>query len=365
MTDPLLIESPKALDELCVALRGCRAIALDTEFLWTRTYYPRLGLVQLADDQGRIGLVDSVKIPDLSPLGAVLADASVVKVLHDATQDLAILARAAGVQPATVFDTSVAAGFCRLPVGLSLHALVLELLGVELSKGETRSNWIARPLRPQQLKYAADDEVRAWMMEEMASRTASNDSLDRDPREAWRRVKGMASLDARKRAVLRELAAWREVSARESDVPRGFWLTDECLVDIAHALPATVPELLEIRGVPRSWGKKKDGRGKAVLRCIGDAMRLPEEELPRSAPSATISREELKGRVGELRAFIAGKAKPFGIDPAVIASRANLEAAVIADLEQRPLAPPSIRSGWRAELLARRGGPSPLRTKGR
>ncbi|HPK37407.1 MAG TPA: ribonuclease D, partial [Kiritimatiellia bacterium] len=155
---PTLITTAADLADLNTRLLRAEAVALDTEFFWERTFYPVLGLVQLATPDG-CWLVDAVCLKDLSALAPLIASPSVTKVLHDAPLDLTILARATGAVPRSVFDTRLAAGFAGLSATLSLQALLQEVLGVTIAKGETRSNWLRRPLSENQIRYAAEDVV--------------------------------------------------------------------------------------------------------------------------------------------------------------------------------------------------------------
>ena len=152
-----MIDTTEKLHVLVERARKIDAVALDTEFVWERTYYPRLGLIQLALSREECFLIDPCALEDLSPLGELLADPTVVKIFHDASQDLAILRSATGAEPKSIFDTRLAAGFGGLSSTLSLAALVEILLDVKLKKTETRTNWLKRPLHPQQKDYALDD----------------------------------------------------------------------------------------------------------------------------------------------------------------------------------------------------------------
>ena len=362
------IDTPESLRSLAHSLAKCRVVALDTEFLWERTYYPILGLLQVADDAGECWLVDPIAIRDLSPLAPIIASPDIVKVLHDAGQDLMIIERATGASTRNAFDTRIAAGFAGLPSTLSLQKLVAETTGIDLPKGETRSDWTARPLRPEQLEYAADDvahlieirgkliarcaddEVRAWLAEEMAHNVAAADTVTRDPREIWRRVGHNAMLDQRHQAVLRELAAWREECARSHDVPRTRWIADDALLEVARVAPSDHAALAAIRGVPRTW--MRDSRSSTVLRLIARAMALPEEQLPRRPAPPALDRDTLKRKTAEMRAFIDGRAMARGIDPAVVAARADIESLVLARAANRDTSRHPLETGWRAKLLA-------------
>ncbi|MFA7183493.1 MAG: hypothetical protein WC082_01295, partial [Victivallales bacterium] len=214
------------------------AVAIDTEFLWEYTFYPRLGLVQLGIRE-ECYLIDPVTIDDLSPLGELLAEKSVCKILHDAQQDLVILKAATGANPRNIFDTRLAYGFCSSSSVLSLSALLEETLGVKLPKTETRSDWLMRPLTDKMYDYACDDvkyltelmnfiitkaeeqNTAEWLDEEMKKYDSALLYKEIGPQECFRKIKGIDQLKGRKLAVLRELAAWREKTARRKNRPRG------------------------------------------------------------------------------------------------------------------------------------------------
>ena len=180
-----LIQDEAALKLLVQKARQTDAVALDTEFVWERTYYPQLGLIQIALSNEECYLIDPIAIKDLSSLGKLLSDRSVIKILHDAPQDLTILQKATGAVPQNIFDTRLAAGFSDFPATLSLANLIKELLDIDLAKTETRTNWIKRPLTEDQVDYALDDvrylravrvllltriigpKIKSWLQEEL------------------------------------------------------------------------------------------------------------------------------------------------------------------------------------------------------
>ena len=339
---------------------------MDTEFFWERTFYPVLGLVQLAT-RDACWLIDAVRLPDLRALGPVLSAASVTKVLHDAQQDLGILARATGALPCSVFDTRLAAGFAGLASTTSLQALLRDVLGVELPKTETRSNWLRRPLRPEQLAYAADDvthllplrdallarcsseTVRGWLKEECARLDDPAGYRDRDPRLMYLRVKGGSRLEPRALAVLREVAAWREEEARRRDWPRAHVLPDDLLAALAQLAPADAQALGAIDGWPRNMPEAVVA---AVLAAVARGRDLPDGERPRPPAEVSLAaRRALKQQGDRLLAHLAAACAPHGIDPALAASRSEAE-AYLQQLAQKEVADLPLTRGWRKTLIA-------------
>ena len=235
------IDRPDALAAAAARWQAAAAdVALDTEFVFERTYRPRLGIVQIAV-AGEIALIDAVRIPDLSALGPLLADPARRKLLHSGSGDLPILRRAGGAALRGLLDTQIAAAFAGLGPSLSYAALVKTLLGVELAKHETRTDWLRRPLSPDQLRYAAEDveylpavaadlEERLrvlgrleWALEDSAT-LATLDGDTPDPAVAWRRVKGIDRLN-RRRARRRPIAGG---VARARSRSRSTWRARSC-----------------------------------------------------------------------------------------------------------------------------------------
>lgn len=364
MDRPLLVTSADGMEQMCVRLLKEPAVAVDTEFFWEDTFYPILGLLQLAVADGSCWLVDPLAVGDAIQLfGPVLSNEHVVKVLHDAQQDLTIVSRAVGTYPKAVFDTRLAAGFAGLSSECSLKSLVETLLGVSLEKSETRSNWLQRPLTPQQLEYAADDvvylprvrdllvervkseEVRGWMGEEFAAFDDPSLYLDREPREMYLRVKGAGSLAPRQLAILRELAAWREVQARKRDWPRSHVLEDFSLMAATEELPQSVAEFKELRGVSR---RMPDAAVLDVLEAMKRGMMLTAAECPVMERHSVEEKKAIKPKADAMLARIADACKPFGLDPALVASRRDVETWLYSTDLKRTTLP--LGRGWRARF---------------
>ena len=354
-----MIADPAALRALVDRLQEEAVLALDTEFTWERTYYARLGLVQLAAADGRCFLVDPLAAGDLAPLGELLANARIVKILHDAPQDLMILRRATGVAARNVFDTRLAAGFAGLASTLSLGNLLAETLDVHLAKAHTRADWLARPLAPEELDYAADDVrylpevaerlrgrartagVETWLDEDLAALDDPGLTADKPVAEAYLRIRAAANLAPRPLAALRELAAWREQAARTADLPRRWLLEDGELVAIAAALPQT-PDGLKLKppAVAR-WGEE-------LLAAVRRAQEMPEADLPPPVfqpPRAAAFRQELDRALAEIQTRAAAR----GVDPALVCSRNDLARLLQAGPAAKPEDHALLR-GWRAEL---------------
>ena len=353
-----LITATAELNSACETARECGYLSLDTEFVFRQTYFARLGIVQLGT-AGGCWAVDCMKGLDHSCLGAALADEHVVKILHDARQDLTLLRRFTGATPCSVFDTQLAAAFAGFRFGIGLQKLLFEAIDVGLSKTETCTDWTIRPLSDAQVRYALDDVrylaqlrdellrradslgTRAWLEEEM---TRYNESALYDeyvPEEMWRRVKlHHARLDGRGFAVLRAVAALREELAREWNQPR-LWLgTDESLVDMSEC--GKVGRLVHRLG----GGRAQQLRAR-YNEAIAKALETPEDEWPEDPRIRYI--QEVQDAADNAFAWLSERAEEIHVDAGVIANRATVTAFVDnVDDESNPLA-----HGWRWDTIGR------------
>src|SRR3954451_7161741 len=256
-----IVTTSPALDELAAELQTGALIGLDTEFLRERTYRAELCLVQLSSHSDA-WCIDPLALNDLSPLAGILTMPAITKVMHASRQDVEVLFPMAGlVRP--VFDTQIAAALTGLPAQIGYGELVRRLLGKELPKSHTRTDWSRRPLSPEQVEYALDDVRyllplkanleeqldklgrRAWLSEELAG-LGESELFTVDPETAWLRLKGLRGLDAGRQRLARSLAAWRERRAIERNRPRGWILDDSVLREILMRVPRTVEQLQSI-----------------------------------------------------------------------------------------------------------------------
>lgn len=358
------IATPDALRRMAARIRNEKCVALDTEFVWERTYFAQLGLVQIGLSDGTCFLVDPLALGDLAPIGELLADARIVKILHDAPQDLMILRRATGAAARNVFDTRLAAGFAGFGSVLSLGNLLAELLGVRLAKAHTRADWTARPLAPEVLEYAADDVrylpqaaarlrgraraagLEAWLDEELAALDAPETTEETPPAAAYLRIRAAASLPPRSLAALRELAAWRERAARNADRPRRWLVEDAELVAMAVELPRSPDDLRRCRGVAPQTVQR---HGEDLLAAIQRGLSLPDAELPPPVfqPSRDPAfRKAVDAALGQVLARAAAR----HVDPPLVCSRNELAMLLHEGAAARPEAHRLLR-GWRAELM--------------
>jgi ribonuclease D len=346
----LVVDNPD-LDQLVTEFSGADAYALDTEFHGEGRYYPRLAVIQLAV-HGRVAVVDATAV-DVRLLQRLLAGPGVA-VTHAGAQDLEIMRRVCGARPSRVFDTQIAAGF--LGYGsASLGALVAQFLGRRMDKGSQMSDWFRRPLSAEQIAYAAADvahllELRVvletrlaglgrleWAREE-CERQGTKPTPDLTT--AWWRLKGAGQLKALARGRAQELAAWREQAARLADCPVRNIVPDEVIVTLAEEPPRSVAD------IPRSrlfdpWKLSTA----TVEELIGAAARggaLAPEDL-RLPPDGLPPR--LQALAGLIAAWVQQQARDLSIDPALLATRRDIEALLQNESDLR------LRRGWRAEVI--------------
>ncbi len=350
------IDTPAALQALCEEIRHAPWLALDTEFMREKSYYPRLCLIQLATED-TLACVDPIALPDLEPLWRVIYDPAILKILHSAGQDLEIFHHLRGDLPVPLFDTQIAAALLNREEQIGYGALVQRLLGVTLEKGQTRTDWSQRPLEPKQIEYAADDvrhlgEIWRRQREALAAQ-GREDWLEEDfreladparyrvdPMETWRRVKDHRKLRGRQLAVLQELAAWREQRAREMDRPRRWVLRDEVLVELARRMPEDEAGLLKVRGL-EAPAVKKTGQG--LLEAIRRGRERSREQWPEPAAIHRLDSAQ-EATLDTLSAAVRLIAAREGLSPAMLAGRKVLEQFLLGD----PASP--LRHGWRHAL---------------
>ncbi len=352
---PQLVVDPAHLEEVVEAALAEDRYAIDTEFHRERTYFPQVALVQLGW-ANEVVLIDPLAV-DLHPLSRLLLGPGLC-VLHAGVQDLEVLDLATGAAPARLFDTQIAAGFLGFSSG-SLASLLDSFLNVPIAKGDRLTDWLRRPLTPEQLVYAAGDVQHLlaltdviverlvalgrleWAEQEstlMLERPRSARTSD----DAVRRIKDARKLKGDAAQVAKAVAAWRERRAASIDVPVRQVLPDIGVVAVAQRMPRTLGDLANLRGLDRRhYG---GDAGHELLTAVQAGLRAEPQDLV-SVPRAPELPKHLRPAVSLIIAWVAQVARDAKMDPALIATRSDVE-LLLAD-------PPSGRllEGWRADLV--------------
>ncbi len=355
------ITDDAALAQHCAQWLQLPFVALDTEFVRVDTFYPLAGLLQVCA-AGQVYLIDPLPIRDWTPLAELLHAPAVVKVLHSCSEDLEVLSRLSGSLPLPLFDTQLAAGYLNLGFSMGYSRLVQAVLGIELPKGETRSDWLQRPLSETQISYAAEDalhlaavyqaldarlsaEKRAWVLEDGAELVAGFDR-EVDPDSLYREAKLAWKLSRQQLAVLRVLCAWREREARRRDQPRNRVLREHSLWPMARTQPRDLAALGRIEDMhPRTL--RQDGQ--TLLRLIAEAAATPPDSWPEPVPEPLPL--EASALLKKLRAVGQREAERLGIAPELMLRKKPLEALLKSGYPAGPYQLPESLRGWRRALM--------------
>ncbi|HUF74264.1 MAG TPA: HRDC domain-containing protein [Gammaproteobacteria bacterium] len=343
-----LIDDSRALRELCERIADVDLVALDTEFVRERTYYPELCVLQIATATS-IAAVDCLAAIDLDPLLATLHSPDKSWLLHSARQDLEVLFNRAGKLPARLIDTQIAAALIGLPLQTGLQGLLEKTLGVTIGKEHTRADWSRRPLPGPLVRYALDDvrylipawlelatelESRgraAWFEEDCARQLAI--PIEADLSTLLERTRGAGTLSGKRRAAAIALLDWRERRAKAKNRPRRWILADDQLVRIAQTLPGSPADLERIENLPP---KLIASSGALLLTAIREAE---------PALDATDRPVPDKAVVKSIQAAVRARAEELDIQPELLATRREIAMAASGQLSE------SLSSGWRRSIL--------------
>lgn len=360
--DYLWIDSDAQLQTACRQLSEASAIAVDTEFMRTNTFYPKAALFQLYDGT-HCYLVDPLAITDFSPLVELLTNPEVVKVFHACSEDLEVFQCFLNCLPEPLVDTQIAAALLPHGSSTSYASMVETVLGHQLEKGETRSDWLRRPLEERQLHYAAQDvvylldiyqqlveELKAagrldWLREECESLLAAARKpagLD----DFYPRIKLAWKLRPQELLVLKELSHWREVQARERDLPRNFVVHERTLWDVARKQPRSINALRAMDGMDgrtlRRWGD-------ALLDLVAKAQDLGPGHYPEPLPAPLPLAQRKLGKA--LKACAAEKAEALQLAPDILVKKADFEYIIRSGMYDGSYSLPPRLQGWRRPII--------------
>lgn len=282
-----LIDNESDLSDLTSQLEDSNWLAIDTEFERVNTYYPKLCLLQISNGEIH-AVIDPLSIDDMSPLYDLIYKDTIKKVLHSAHQDLEIFFNLKGTVPVPLFDTQIAAPLMGYAKGIGYGNLIFEVLDVSLDKGHARTDWTRRPLSDEQLRYAVDDVIYLGQVYELFidkltqenklnplieqfSALSKSETYEPDPGRMWKKIFAARKLKGENLEILKHLAAWRELTARELNRPRKWIIPDHALVDMAKNKPDQKEALLEIDKVGEKTVKR---HGDALLKIIAETGKI-------------------------------------------------------------------------------------------
>ena len=359
----MYVTTDEDLPKLIQKLENCEVLAVDTEFVREKTYFHRLGLIQIGGD-GVYGAVDPISVKDLGPLLELLKRRDIIKVFHAGKQDLEILFRLTGEVVQPMFDTQVAASMVGWGAQISFAKIVKKVTGKTINKSETYTDWCRRPLRQSQIDYAIDDvrylipvyhklvkqldklKRTEWVEDEHRELVNPSHFELPDPRKVYMKVKNFRTLKPKNLAVLREVAAWREEQAMQRNCLAKSIIRDEPLLEIARNLPQSRKDIADIRGVN---SREISSNGDELVDLIKKGTSIPEglyPEIPESSHYST-------GRGVEelLSAFVQIRSEVLKIEPHMLADRKMIHSFVEVHEKQEDLEQHPLFHGWRKELI--------------
>lgn len=357
------ITTDAELQQVCEQARKHAQVAVDTEFVRTRTYYPQLGLIQLYDGE-QLSLIDPLPIDNWQPFIELLADTGVVKFLHAGSEDLEVFINAFETLPTPLIDTQILAAFIGWPLSCGFATLVAEYMKVELDKSEARTDWLARPLTEKQCVYAVAD---VFYLLPMAKRLAqeTNEAGWTDaacneclllcqrrsemlaPELAYREIANAWQLRPRQLGCLQKLAEWRLRQARERDLAVNFVVREENLWQVARYMPSSLGELDSL-GLS---GSEIRYHGKMLVALVAEAAALNESTLP--MPLLNLNDQPNYKKVfKDIKAAIVTVSKQSGLSSELLASRRQINQLLNWHWELKINdSQPELISGWRGDLL--------------
>ena len=354
-----LITTNDALAELCDALAGKRYITVDTEFLRESTFWPKLCLIQTAAQDIEAMIDPLAEDLDLQPFYELMANEDVLKVMHGCRQDVEIFHKEAGIIPAPLFDTQIAAMVCGFGDAVGYENLIKNTTGGKIDKGSRFTDWSQRPLSEAQLTYALADVThlrdafeylenelkkngRATWLEEESAQLSDPEIYQQSPDNAWKRFR-MQDRRAHVLGVLIEVAAWREEEAQSRNVPRNRILKDDAIRELALQGPKDKKALSKLRAVPRGYENSR--HAEPLLEAVARGRKKTKDELP-PMPAPTVNRPGIGPLVDLLKVLLKQRSEETGVAPKLIANVADLERLASDDKPDVP-----AMQGWRFEIF--------------
>jgi len=356
------ITTTEQLVEFCERSSDSKFAGYDTEFVSENQYRPELCLVQIATDS-ELAIIDTLAVEDLQPFWNWLTSGDRITLVHAAREEFLFCVRDRGKWPSKLFDVQLAAGMVGMEYPSSYGNLVQRVLGIQVDKGETRTDWRKRPLTDRQIDYALQDVIHLkplydrltkklnsfdrlpWMEEEMTQWQTELEKTITEPQ--WHRVSGIASLSPAALAIVRELWLLRDKEAkRQNRSPRRV-IPDDLIVELARRGNSNPKQLKAIRGFENRVSRfLSDEIGDAIEK----AKNLPDSQFPQRI------RRNKSANLGLLGQFLATAlkivCKTESIAPGIVGSADNVRTMAAWKLGMLKLAePPELSRGWRAKIV--------------
>ncbi len=352
----IVITTQTALLDYCDKINSAKWLAIDTEFEREKTYYSELCLLQVTDGVNA-AIIDPLSIEDLTPIMDLFYDTSITKVFHSARQDLEIFFNLRRSIPAPLFDTQVAAPLLGFPEQTGYANLVNAMIGVELSKSHTRTDWKRRPLNEGQLRYAIDDVIYLGQIyEKMVEQLIELDRLDwlekdfqemTDPEvyepktdQVWKKIRSANRLKGKKLSVLQALAKWREETARNENRPRTWLLRDDAIIDLSHQLPDNKNAVFSIKGIHERVARKYSTE---LIRIIDEAQNADPQPLDVKKRNKSLKPEQ-EALVDVMMSIVRIRAVENDLSPSSLAPRKEIERLLKNDVS-------IVTSSWRKRMI--------------
>ncbi len=348
-----LITTEQELQNFCQSIQHSEFLAIDTEFLREHTYYPELCLIQVAN-QDHAMCIDPILLKDLNPLKELFFSPKITKVLHACKQDMEIFLQLWGEIPTPIYDTQIAACLLGQADQVGYAKLVEDMLGINLSKSQSRTDWSKRPLTDAQLSYALADVTHLaelyplqhaklealnrleWLTEDF-DLLGTSDNYTANPQLMWKKLKGIQKLRPAQLVYAQQLAAWRETTAIKNNKPRRHIVMDEAIIDIVKMMPQSIADLENIRSISPTFRKRY---ASSVLAELASAVSIPQELWPTSKKSLKPTKTQTVV-IDILDGILKHECYKYSINPSSLCSKKELQALLAGKTDL------DILSGWR------------------
>lgn len=355
---PIWIGDDVSLAKACEEWNKSPYLSLDTEFIRTTTFYPQPGLFQLATDNA-CWLLDPLTISDWTPFNALMLSPNIIKVFHACLEDLEVCRQLLGVLPTPLFDTQMCLAYIGEGGSVGFQRAVAGILDIDIPKGATRTNWLQRPLTDHQVEYATADVYYLhqlypkvltrleelgrlhWLEEDCARIIELASLVSDDYSQAYQRVKLGWKLRPQEQYVLQQLSIWREIEARERDVPRNKVADDPTLWNLCR-YKARNRDQLQKAGIKAQVLRDQT---KTILKIIADALEAPASTWPTQLERPL--HIDAADRQKRMKKLVVSRAEEMCIPPELLANKRILDVLIRSE----GTVIPEALSGWRMEQI--------------